>query len=266
MPQIHPSAIVDRSVELADNVVVGPFCIIRGRVNIGAGTRLLHRVTIQGPVTIGEQNLLYPHTAVGYAPQDRKFDATEEGAGVVIGNQNTLREGVTIHRATHDEPTRLGDRNYMMVNTHLGHDVVVGNDCTFANGALMAGHVVVGDNVTFGGNAAVHQFCRVGRLVMMSGVVAVTQDVPPFCVVYDMRSVGSLNIVGLRRAGLREHVRPLKQAFQIFYNQKLPNNAAADRIDNELGDDPLCREFAEFIRNTKRGISPYRPAADLNPD
>lgn len=266
MPQIHPTAIVDRSVELADNVIVGPFCIIRGRAVIGAGTRLLHRVTLQGPVTLGEQNLLYPNVAIGYAPQDRKFDATVEGPGVVIGDQNTFREAVTIHRATGDQPTRVGDRNFMMVNTHLGHDVRLGNDCTFANGALIAGHVTIGDNVTFGGNSAVHQFCRVGRLVMMSGVVAVTQDVPPFCIVYDMRSVGSLNIVGLRRNGFRDHIKPLKQAFDILYKQKLPNRAAADRIDDRLGDDPLCREFAEFIRTTQRGICPYRPAADLNPD
>ncbi len=258
MAQIHPSAIVDSQAQLASSVVVGPGCVIVGRVTIGEGTRLIANVYLEGPLTIGRDCTLYPFVCLGMAPQDRKFDPAQSGAGLTIGDGNVLRESVTIHRATGDRSTTVGDRNYFMANSHAGHDCVIGNDCTFANGVLLAGHVTVSDNVTIGGNAAVHQFCRIGRLVMLSGVVAITQDVPPFCVAYSDRRVGSLNVVGLRRAGLRDHLQPLKRAFHILFRERHSNNVACDRIEAELGDNPLCAELAAFVRGSKRGISPYQ--------
>jgi UDP-N-acetylglucosamine acyltransferase len=236
---------------------VGPYSVIDGEVSIGAGTRLMHSVSLRGPMRVGAGNVLYPNVCVGYEPQDRKFDPSTDGAGVIIGDRNILREGVTIHRATGAKPTTMGDDNYLMCNSHLGHDVVIGSRVTMANGALMAGHVEVGDGVVFGGNAAVHQFCRIGRMVMFSGLVCVTQDVPPFCVVYHNRSIGSLNIIGLRRAGLREHIHALKQAFRILFMSGLPRPRAIEAIRSEVGDDPLCREVADFAEQSKRGICPY---------
>ena len=257
MATIHPSAVVDRRTEIDDDVEIGPGCVIDGAVTLGRGTRLIAQIYLRGPLTVGSENLLYPSVCIGFAPQDRKFDATTDGPGVVIGSQNVLREGVTIHRATGQTPTTVGDRNYMMSNSHIGHDVVMHNDCMLANGALVGGHVDLADRVILGGNAAVHQFCRLGRLSILAGVKGVIKDVPPFCTVYVSRYVGSLNHVGLRRAGYREHITPLKRAFDLLYRSRIPNAVAADRIEAELSDDPLCIEFAQFVRAATRGVAPY---------
>lgn len=257
MTAIHPSAIVDPQAELAEGVIVGPQCVIQGPVKIGAGTHLLHRVTLQGPLVIGKNNRIYPNAAIGLEPQDRKYDMNKPGAGTLIGDDNILREGVTLHRATGERPTTLGSRNYLMVNSHLGHDVILGSDVTLANGTLVAGHVRIEDKTTFGGNAVIHQFCRIGRMAMISGIRGVTQDVPPFCIVYHSKRVGSLNLIGLRRGGYRASIDPLKKAFQLLYLEGLPTRSAVARIQAELGSDPLCAEFAAFCQASKRGITPY---------
>ena len=257
MSRIHPTAIIDPQARLAPDVVVGPGCIIDGPVQLGEGTRLMAHVFLQGPLSIGRNNTIYPHACLGYSPQDRKYALDDPGPGVVIGHGNTFREGCTIHRATKDKPTTIGDDNYLMVNSHVGHDSVMGDHCTMTNGSVLGGHVQLGDNVTLGGNAGVHQFCRVGRLAMISGNEGISRDLPPFCVCYHTRRVGSLNLVGLRRAGLRQHIDPLKQAFNIFFRKQHSNTRALRLIDEQLGDDPLCREFAQFIRQTRRGITTY---------
>lgn len=257
MPEIHPTAAVCSQARLADDVVVGPNCTIEGEVTLGTGCRLIGHVYLQGPLTVGARNTFYPFTCIGFAPQHRGCDPQQSGAGTVIGDDNVFRESVTIHRASADAPapaTQIGDRNYFMVCAHVGHDSVVGSDCTLANSTLLAGHATVGDHVTMGGNAGLHQFCRIGRLSMIGGILAPRQDVPPFCVVYPPGQVGALNIVGLRRSGLRQHIKPLQRAFAIVFEQRHANRHAADLIDRELGDDALCREFAEFLRTTKRGI------------
>ncbi len=267
VPEIHPSSIIDPQASLADDVIIGPGCIIDGPATLGPGTRLLGHVFLSGKVVIGANNLIYPNTSLGFAPQYRKFDHHQPTAGVSIGDDNVIREGVTIHRTTGDEhPTRIGDRNYLMCNAHLGHDVVLGHDNTLANGVLLGGHIHLDNNVTIGGNAAIHQFCRIGRMAMISGLVGIAQDVPPFCVCHGFRTIGSLNVVGLRRAGLRQHIDPLKQAFDIFFCRGHSNGVALDRIEKEVGDDSLCVEFATFIRQTKRGITPYYEQVDDDPD
>lgn len=262
MAQVHPTAIVDDRVHLGKDVIVGAQCILEGRVTVGDGTRLLPRVIIRGTVNVGQRNIIYPNACIGYAPQDLKFDPANEGAGVLIGSDNIIREGVTIHRATGDHPTTLGDHNYLMCNSHMAHDTAVGHYCMFANGALLAGHVRVFDRAILGGNAAIHQFARVGRLAMVSGGVAMAQDTPPFCIAHYLKRVGSLNLVGLRRAGLREHIKPLQRAFDLLYRQHHLPARAAELILEELGDDPLCREFAEFVTSSKRGVSKYLHAAE----
>ena len=257
MHQIHPTAIVDPQTEIGDGVTIGPWCMVHGKVRIGAGSHLQERVTLRGPIDIGEENHFYPQVTIGLWPQDRKFGPTSETPGVSLGNKNILREGVTIHAATGKLPTRLGNNNMLMVNSHLAHDVVVGNNCTLANGALIAGHVHIEDGVNLSGNAMVHQFCRLGRLSMISGAMFVVQDLPPFCTVYVSRHVGSLNLVGLRRAGLRDSILPLKRAFEILYRSRHTTQLAVALIEEELGSDPACRELAEFCKHTKRGIASY---------
>ncbi|MEX0745848.1 MAG: acyl-ACP--UDP-N-acetylglucosamine O-acyltransferase [Phycisphaeraceae bacterium] len=266
MSEIHPTAVIDSHADLADDVEVGPGCVIDGDVRIGAGTRLVAQVFLQGPMTIGQRNLIYPGACIGYAPQDRGFDPRHAGAGIAIGDENIIREHVTLHRATGETPTTLGHRNYLMVHSHVAHDCRVGNDVTIVNGSMLGGHVEVHDGAIISGNSAVHQFCRVGRLAMLSGNVGISADLPPFCIASHRKRVGGLNIVGLRRAGLRDHVAPLRQAFHILYRQGHSHRVAVDRIERELSDDPLVREFVEFIRTAKRGITIYGYWRDSAPD
>lgn len=257
MADVHPTAIIDDRVQLGEDVSVGPWCRIEGEVAVGDRTRLLQSVSLHGPLRLGADNILYPGAAVGFAPQDRKFDPDHDGAGVVIGDRNVIREGATIHRATGEQPTTLGDENYLMVNSHVAHDCRVGDHVMLANGALLGGHVELADHVILGGNAGIHQFCRVGRLAMLSGASGIVKDLPPFCVSYNRRRVSSLNLVGLRRAGCRDHIRPLQEAFNLFFRRGLPTSTALDQAEATVGDDPLVREFIAFIRESKRGITVY---------
>ena len=255
MPRIHPSANVDSRAEFAVDAEIGPGCLIEGPVTIGPGTRLIAMVSLMGPLTLGRGNTLYPHVSLGFAPQDRKFASSTAGAGTVIGDDNVLREGVTIHRATGQGPTTVGHRNYFMVNSHLGHDVMMGSDSTLANGAIIGGHCELGDQVIVGGNAGVHPYCRLGRLSILSGLSGMVQDLPPFCTSYVNRRVGSLNLIGLRRAGCRRHIDPLKKAFDILFHEDHSNSQAVDLIEQRFSDDPLCMELARFARTTQRGIT-----------
>jgi UDP-N-acetylglucosamine acyltransferase len=256
--KIHPTATVHPSAVIAHDVEVGPNCIIDGPATIGAGTRLIAGVYLSGKVVLGERNVVYPNTCLGFEPQDRKFDPIKGTGGVAIGNDNILREGVTIHRATGSNPTRLGDNNLLMCNAHVGHDSVVANGCTMANVTALAGHVTLQDSVILGGGAMVHQFCRIGRLVMISGLVGIAQDVPPFCTSYSFRTVGSLNMIGLRRNGYRAHIGTLKQAFRILFMSRHSRAVAVDAMEREFGSDALVAEMVAFCRGTKRGITPYK--------
>lgn len=259
MPQIHPSALVDDAAVLADDVIVGPYCVIEGEVHIGAGTVLEHHVHLKGPLWMGEGNHIYCFVCLGADPNDRSFAPCRPGAGTRIGDRNTLRESVSIHRATGSDPTTIGSDNYLMGGVHLGHDVVMGSFCTIAHNASFAGHVQIGDQVTIGGMGGVQQFCRIGRLAILSGLAGVTQDIPPFCACYNTRYIASLNVIGLRRAGLRDQIEPLKKAYDLLFRSRLSNPNALQRIRTELGDSPLCLEFADFVATSRRGISPQQP-------
>jgi UDP-N-acetylglucosamine acyltransferase len=254
---IHPTSIVDPRAEIAGDVQIGPACTIEGRVKIGPGCRLLGHAYLKGPLTMGRGNVVYPFAALGLEPQDRKFNPEHEGAGVVIGDGNIIREGVTIHRATAGRPTTVGSRNYLMGYCHLAHDVRIGDECVIANGVLLAGHVELADRVTMGGGAVVHQFCRLGRLAMQSGACGVVQDVPPFCVVYHSAALAGINVVGLRRAGLRQHIKALEAAFRVLFKERRAMNTALPLIEKQSGGDPLVAEMAAFIRGSKRGICHY---------
>jgi len=235
-------------------VAVGPHSIIRGEVRIGEGTRLIANVYLNGPLILGSHNTLYPGVCLGDMPQDRGNDPVQDMAGLIVGDHNILREHVTLDRATGDRPTTIGHRNYLMTSAHVGHDSVVGDDCTLASSAILAGHVTVGDLAVIGGGALIDQFCRVGRLAMMSGVAAISWDLPPFCICYVTRHIGSLNIVGLRRAGLASHIPYLKEAFNFFFNEGHCRGDALAIIEEKIGNDPLVREFIQFTRESKRGI------------
>ncbi len=261
MPTIHPTAVVSPEADLASDVEIGPYCFVKGPVKLGSGVRLMGNNYIQGPAAIGARTVLYPFACLGFEPQDYKFKPGMPTAGIVVGEDCLIREHATIHAATNAQtPTKLGDRCFLMVNTHLAHDAQVGNDCVFVNGAGVAGHAIVGDRVTFGGNAVVHQFCRIGRLVMMSGDCAVSLDVPPFCMVNERNRVGGLNLVGLRRNGFqREHITALRKAFSDLLRRPMPRAEVVaelrERASQGRGCPPML-ELAEFIASSTRGITP----------
>ncbi|NJL31927.1 MAG: acyl-ACP--UDP-N-acetylglucosamine O-acyltransferase [Phycisphaerales bacterium] len=217
---------MDPLAQLSEDVVVGPGCVIDGPVKIGPGTTLLAQVHLRGNIVIGARNQVYPFAVLGGEPQDRKFkpgDMNPQLPGLVIGDDNIFRESVTIHRATGSEPTRIGNNNMFMAGSHVAHDCSIGNHVTMVNSSLIGGHVHVQDMVTLGGNSSVHQHCRIGRLAFLSGSEALVKDLPPFCMVIGRRSVSCLNLVGIRRAGYRNHIKNLEKAFDILFRQRHTN-------------------------------------------
>jgi len=258
LPQIHPSAFIDEQAQLADDVIIGPHCSVTGAVTIGPGTRLIGHVIINGPAAIGAGNTFYPFTCIGYAPQDRGYNPKEDGAGVLIGDHNVFRESNTVNRATGPLPTTVGSDNYIMACSHVAHDAQVGSRCNFANSALVAGHGRLADQVILAGNTGVAQFCRVGRLAMLSGGEGVTRDLPPYCMVYHTRRVSSVNLIGMRRNGLRDSVRPMTLAFDIYFRQGHTKTAALELIrDDEIIEDPCVAEFVQFIETSEHGITTF---------
>lgn len=262
MPTIHPTAILEGDIDLADDVVIGPNCVLTGTtgpVKVGAGTTLIGNVYLHGPLTMGSGNVVYPFACLGFAPQHVKYDPQKPGMGLTIGDGNTFREGVTIHRAfVEDRPTTIGSRNYFMAGSHVGHDCRVGNDCTFVNNALLGGHVEVGDKVTIGGNAAIHQHVRVGRGVMVSGLAGPTLDVPPYFMVTEVNRVGGLNLVGLRRGGFsHDEIDDVRWVYRVLYRSgRTIKNALADL--QERRDRPIVAEYIAFIEASRRGICTAR--------
>ena len=258
MPSIHPTATVSKEAELADDVQIGPYCVLIGKVRLGRGVRLIGNNYINGPATIGDGTILWPFACLGFEPQDYKFGPGAQTAGIVVGSNCLIREHATVHAATSAEkPTTIGDKCFLMVNTHVAHDARVGNNVVFVNGAGIAGHGEIGDNVTLGGNAVIHQFSRIGRQVMMSGDCAVSLDVPPFCMVNERNRIGGLNQVGLRRSGVpREHITELRRAFRDVLRTPMPRREAIAILRERGAACPPVMELAEFIESSKRGICP----------
>ncbi len=256
---VHPSAVISDSARLGENVRVGPFVVIEGEVTVGANTVIRPHVHLMGPLTLGANNDVGSGAVLGGAPQHLGYKG--EPTNVVIGDGNTFREHVTVHRGMPagvgpgTGVTRIGDRNLFMAGSHVAHDCVVGNDCLFANSAVIGGHVEVSDRVLLSGNSAVHQFCRVGRLALLSGASASSKDIPPFWVMQEVNQVCGVNTVGMRRAGIpTAEIQAVRRAFGLIYKDRLPITAALLQIEAELGSFPAVRELLAFIRSSKRGI------------
>lgn len=251
---IHPTAIISDKVEFEGEVRIGPYTIIDGPVTIGHGTVIGPHCHIVGPCVIGKNNLLGSNVVIGSRPQDHKY--RDETTSVEIGDDNIIRENVTIHRGTSQaRVTRIGHRNFLMVGCHVAHDCQVGNDCTLANNALLAGHCIVEDLAYISGNSAVHQHCRLGRLCLISGCSAVSKDVPPFIIQQGHNQVRGINVIGMRRAGMKaEQIDAIRRLYHIMYLQNLSVPTALARIEAELGHIDVVREFIRFVRSSKRGI------------
>ncbi len=261
--RIHPTAVISSEAELADDVVVGPYVVIEGPVRVGPGCVLRPYVHLIGPLVLGTGNHVFTGCVLGERPQHLKYN--DEATGVEIGDHNTFRESVTVHRGTtHSWTTRVGSHNFFMAHSHIAHDCQVGSRCIFANGALLGGHCHVADGAYLSGNSAVHQFVRIGRLAMLGGCSASTKDIPPFIIQQYIDTVVGVNVVGMRRAGLaKEQIEGVRQAYRIIFREGLPLPAATARLEKELGHVEAVREMLAFLRDCPRGINPIRDRARL---
>jgi UDP-N-acetylglucosamine acyltransferase len=252
---IHPSAVIGRDVELAEDVEVGPFCILDGRIRIGPRTRLVGHVTILGDSEIGADNVIHPNAVIGDEPQDIAYKGGPRR--VRIGGRNTIREGVTIHRGSeHGEITIVGDGNYFMQNAHAAHDCRIGDSTIIAGGALLAGWVRVDDNALVSGNCVVHQYVHIGRFAMVRGLSRTSRDIPPFCLMDLTHTLRGINAVGLRRAGFSPaSIRALREAFAHLFGARRNLRAALERLEAAGPMTPEVAEMAEFIRRSKRGVA-----------
>lgn len=256
MPKIHPTAIVDPKAELADDVEVGAFAIIRGSVKIGAGTLVLDRSQIEGNTTIGARCKLGPFALLGLPPQHLKYNG--EPTQLVIGNEVIVREMASVHRAFllgPEHATRIGDRCFLMSSSHVGHDSVVGNDVILSSAAMLAGHCVIGDRTFIGGGSALHQFCRCGRFAIIAGNEGISRDIPPFAAVR-YGGLKAYNAVGCRRAGLsQEVIHVIRQVYYCIHHNRVMTKAI-EEIKRTVPQIPEVLEMIEFLTTTKRGIHP----------
>ena len=265
MSKIHSTAIVDPAATLAPDVEVGAGCIIEAGAIIGSGCRIQAHAVITGHVRMGERNTVGYGAILGADPQDYDFKQGTK-SDVLIGDDNIIREYVTIHRGTKEgTATKIGNNNFLMVGVHLGHNVTLGNKIIIANNCLLAGYVEVQDGAVLGGGSVFHQFLRVGRLCMVRGGERFPKDIPPFLVAYGTSMVSGINAVGLRRAGLSSEARmEIKRAFRLVYRDGFNvSQALEESKKQEWG--PEAQSFFDFIASSKkRGICAAKPVRGGN--
>jgi UDP-N-acetylglucosamine acyltransferase len=251
---VHPTAVVDRAAEIDPSAEIGPYVVIDGPVRIGPRTRILAAAYLNGRAEIGADNVIHPGAVVGHDPQDLAYRGAE--TGLRIGDRNVLREHCEIQRGTQAGTwTEIGDDNYLMSQAHVAHNCRLGNGVIMATGATLGGHVTVDDQAFISGNCVVHQYCRVGRLVIMRGLSRASRDLPPFAIIDDTHTVRGLNRIGLRRAGFdRERVRALATAFRILFRVRTNLALAIARVEAEVRSADVDQLLA-FIRASRRGVA-----------
>ncbi|MGD0865750.1 MAG: acyl-ACP--UDP-N-acetylglucosamine O-acyltransferase [Rhizomicrobium sp.] len=258
----HPTAIVEDGARLGDGVEIGPFCSVGPYAVLDDGVRLLSHVAVTGKTQIGARTIVYPQAALGGPAQMRSWKPSDER--LVIGADNVIREGVTISVGSHvgHGVTKLGDRNYLMAYSHVGHDCRIGSDVTLSNGVLIGGHVEIGDGVIMGGLAAAQQFGRIGSYAFISGLSGVSTDVIPYGIAIGLHvRLGGLNLVGLRRRGIpRPRIHALRAAYRAIFLDgagSLQDNARS--VQNQWADMPeVCEMIAFILADAKRPVCPAR--------
>lgn len=254
MNTIHPSAIIGKRARLGERNEIGPGCVIEDGTVLGSRNALWMNVYVGPGTTIGDGNQIHMGAILGHLPQDAAFSGAP--SSTTIGHRNTIREYVTIHRGTKEgSSTVLGDDNFLMANAHLGHNCEVGNRTTLVNLATLAGYCVVEDGAVLSGMVVVHQFTRIGRLAMVSGLSAVTKDVPPYLLCGGRPAViQGLNAVGIRRAGIAAPVREeIKRAYKLLYREGLNVRHALEAIERSCRS-PEVQAMVEFVKQATRGI------------
>ena len=262
MAEIHPSSIIEPGAELADDVVIGPFCHIGSKVRINSGTQLISHVSITGRANIGMNNRIWPFASLGADPQDLKYKG--EDSELVIGDYNDIRESVTIHKGTAGDrnTTRVGDHNLIMAYVHIGHDCILGNHIVVTNAVQLAGHILIEDHAAIGGASALHHFVTIGQYAYVGGATRIVHDVPPFMFVEGNPSrVRSVNFIGLRRHGFTGQTEErLKDAWRRLFKKSLDSNGVGDstrvlgELEIEYRDDWCIQALVESIRRSSEGI------------
>jgi len=253
--KVHNTAVVHKDAKLADDVEVGPYCLIGAEVTIGPGTKVGPQCVIEGPCDIGKNNVFYALASIGGDPQDLKYKG--EKTYLKIGDGNTVREFVTLNRGTGENgETIIGSNNLLMAYVHIAHNCRIGNDCVMANGATLAGHVEIRDWAILGGLVGIHQYCRVGELAIIGGYSKLTQDAPPYSTCDgNPAKVRGINSIGLERAGKAKEVKDtLKKTFKILFFEGLNKTNALAKIKSELTDCAELIYLIEFVNSSKRGI------------
>ena len=256
MSLIHATAIIDPRAEIADGVEIGPYSIIGADVVIGADTWVGPHVVISGPTRIGQRNRIYQFASVGADCQDKKYRG--EPTRLEIGDDNVIRESCSLHRGTIQDNSRpkTGSRNLFMVNSHIAHDVIVGDDNIIANNAGIAGHVVIGDSVIIGGNSGIHQFCRIGSYAMLGGGTTLFKDVPAYVMASGNPAIPrGMNFEGMKRKGWSsETINALRKAYKAVYRDGLTLEEAYAPLAELAAKTPEVQLFIDTLRASTRGI------------
>ena len=255
-PEIHPTAVVDARAELEAGVRIGPYSIIGPGTRVGRDTEIGAHAVLEGRVTLGARCRVGHGAIIGGEPQDLKY-RDGRPVGVAIGDDTSIREYVTVHRATHEgHDTTIGQRCLLMASSHVAHDCVIGDEVIIINYAGLTGHVIVEDRATIGGHTGLHPFVRIGTYAYIGGFSKITQDVPPFMIADGIPARAmAVNVIGMRRGGVDAHGRrQVRSAFSILYRSGLAPGPALARVKAELGRDPLVARLVEFVERSKRGI------------
>jgi UDP-N-acetylglucosamine acyltransferase len=253
--EIHVSAVIDPDVELGENVTVGPFCVVHGDVVLGSGTKLESHVVIESGSRVGRDCQIWSGSVIGGPPQDHKYSG--ERSFLILGDNNLIRECCTLHRAVGEgAATRIGNGNWFMAYSHVGHNCDIGDNNTIASYAGLSGHVSIENGVVIGGMVGVHQYSRIGKLAMVGGFSKINQDVPPFMMADGVPSrVIEINRVGLKRNGVSAGVRStLRQAYKLLYRSNLNKSEAIERIEEELEPSDELEYLLDFLRGTSGGF------------
>lgn len=251
---IHPTAIVGKNVSMGSENEIGPYAIIEDGVKLGSHNKILARSYVCAGTELGDRNEIHMGAIVGHAPQDFAYQNAK--TGTLIGNDNVIREYATIHRGTKEgTKTVIGDKNYLMAYSHVAHNCEIGNQVVMVNGATLGGYCIVEDQVFLSGMIVFHQFTRIGRLAIVSGLSAVNANVPPFMMCGGRGAIAhGINIVGMRRAGISPGTRDeIKRAYRLLYQSDLNTGNALEEIER-VSKSPEVAYLVEFIRNSKRGI------------
>lgn len=253
---IHSSAVVSDKATIGNNVTIGPFCVVDDDVVIGDNCVLKSHVVVRGPSKIGKNNTFYQFTSIGEDCQDKKYAG--ERTELVIGDDNVFREGATVHRGTvQDEGiTRIGSRNLIMVNAHVAHDCVMGDDIVLANNVALAGHVHVGDHVIMGGNSGIHQFCKIGAHAFIGAGAVILKDVPPYIMVSGHKNIPQgINSEGLKRRGFSsDDVMAIKRAYKKLYREGNTVDEAIEKMKADAATSDAVNLLIDFLQQGERGI------------